>query len=127
MRPACSQQESTPSCRPNLHAGHEAAQSGGCAGKVRRGQAAAGAALFLAAFLYAFWRVGKVWPGVPLPTDGVFTLKQARPLVQDLALPGCNPSGVLPRPAHEPYRRPACKTAAFVGLAAPLAVIRGGQ
>jgi hypothetical protein len=45
-------------------------------GKVRREQAALGALAFLSAFLYAFWRVGKLWPGVPLPTDGIFKLKQ---------------------------------------------------
>ena len=47
-----------------------------CAGKIRRGRAALGALVFLAAFLYGFWRVGKLWPGVPLPTDGIFRLKQ---------------------------------------------------
>lgn len=38
--------------------------------------AAVGALVFLAAFLYFFWRVGKLWPGVPLPTDGIFRMKQ---------------------------------------------------
>ncbi|KAK9914979.1 hypothetical protein WJX75_003304 [Coccomyxa subellipsoidea] len=45
--------------------------------KVRRGHAAVGALMFLAAFLYVFWRVGKYWPGVPQPTDGIFRLNQA--------------------------------------------------
>ena len=45
----------------------------------RRLHAAAGAAAFLGAFLYAFWRVGMHWPGVPPPDDGVFRLKQALP------------------------------------------------
>lgn len=34
--------------------------------------------MFLAAFLYVFWRVGKYWPGVPQPTDGIFRLNQVR-------------------------------------------------
>ncbi len=38
--------------------------------------AAIAAALFLGGFLYAFWRVGKSWPGVPPATDGIFHLKQ---------------------------------------------------
>jgi len=45
-------------------------------GRVRRLYAAIAAALFLAGFLYAFWRVGKSWPGVPPATDGIFHLKQ---------------------------------------------------
>lgn len=44
--------------------------------------AAAGAAAFLGAFLYAFWRVGMHWPGVPPPDDGVFRLKQVPPCIQ---------------------------------------------
>ena len=47
------------------------------AGRVRRLYAAIAAALFLGGSLYAFWRVGKSWPGVPPATDGIFHLKQA--------------------------------------------------
>ena len=47
----------------------------------RRLHAAAGAAAFLGAFLYAFWRVGMHWPGVPPPDDGVFRLKQVLALI----------------------------------------------
>ncbi len=46
------------------------------AGKLRKGYAAVGALAFLAAFLYGFWRVGKYWPGVPQPVDGIFRLSQ---------------------------------------------------
>ena len=46
-------------------------------GGVKRVYAACAAALFLAAFLYVFWRVGKSWPGVPPAADGIFHLKQA--------------------------------------------------
>ncbi|KAK9815635.1 hypothetical protein WJX72_007232 [[Myrmecia] bisecta] len=45
--------------------------------KLQATHAAAGALLFLSIFLYAFWRVGFYWPGVPLPDDGVFRMKQA--------------------------------------------------
>ena len=57
--------------------------------RVRKGNAALGAAIFLALFLYSFWRVGKLWPGVPAPTDGIFRLKQV--LVDPAHLEG--PSG----------------------------------
>ena len=40
--------------------------------------AALAAALFLAGFLYGFWRVGSSWPGVPPAADGIFHLKQVR-------------------------------------------------
>lgn len=43
---------------------------------MRKLYAAIAAALFLGGFLYAFWRVGKSWPGVPPATDGIFHLKQ---------------------------------------------------
>ncbi len=46
------------------------------AGKIQAVRAAAGAALFLAAFMYGFWRVGTYWPGVPPPEQGFFRLKQ---------------------------------------------------
>ena len=36
------------------------------------------AAMFLAGFLYGFWRVGSSWPGVPPAADGIFHLKQVR-------------------------------------------------
>ncbi|CAL8468873.1 g8414 [Coccomyxa elongata] len=45
--------------------------------KLRKRHAAVGAMAFLAAFLYGFWRVGKYWPGVPQPVDGIFRLNQA--------------------------------------------------
>ena len=47
---------------------------------MRRLYAALAAALFLGGFLYAFWRVGKSWPGVPPATDGIFHLKQVTSL-----------------------------------------------
>lgn len=56
----------------NKHVG----ERGHTAGKVRKGYAAVGAMAFLAAFLYVFWRVGKYWPGVPQPVDGIFRLNQ---------------------------------------------------
>lgn len=49
------------------------------AGKVQAVRAAAGAALFLGAFMYGFWRVGTYWPGVPPPDHGFFRLKQVGP------------------------------------------------
>ena len=48
------------------------------AGKVQQLQAASGSLLFLGAFMYAFWRVGIYWPGVPPPEHGFFRLKQVR-------------------------------------------------
>lgn len=74
----------------------------------RRLHAAAGAAAFLGAFLYAFWRVGMHWPGVPPPDDGVFRLKQVLPCVQEplslCALAGriacCLPSTPAVPPPH---------------------------
>lgn len=47
-----------------------------CAGKIQAVRAAAGAALFLGAFMYGFWRIGIYWPGVPPPDHGFFRLKQ---------------------------------------------------
>ena len=49
------------------------------AGRVRRLYAAIAAALFLGGFLYAFWKIGSAWPGVPPATDGIFHLKQVVP------------------------------------------------
>ena len=46
------------------------------AGRVRKVYAALAAAIFLAGFLYGFWRVGSSWPGVPPAADGIFHLKQ---------------------------------------------------
>ncbi len=46
------------------------------AGKIQQLQAASGSLLFLGAFMYAFWRVGIYWPGVPPPEHGFFRLKQ---------------------------------------------------
>ena len=50
-----------------------------CAGKIQAVRAAAGAALFLGAFMYGFWRIGIYWPGVPPPDHGFFRLKQVSP------------------------------------------------
>jgi hypothetical protein len=49
------------------------------AGKIQQLQAATGSLLFLGAFMYAFWRVGIYWPGVPPPEHGIFRLKQVNP------------------------------------------------
>ena len=46
------------------------------AGKIERVRAATGSFLFLGAFMYAFWRIGIYWPGVPSAEHGIFQLKQ---------------------------------------------------
>ena len=38
--------------------------------------AAGAAALFQLAFMYAFWRFGRYWPGVPPAAHGVFRMQQ---------------------------------------------------
>jgi len=52
------------------------------AGKIQQLQAASGSLLFLGAFMYAFWRVGIYWPGVPPPEHGFFRLKQVPPAAE---------------------------------------------
>mmetsp|Transcript_21307 Transcript_21307/g.64114 ORF Transcript_21307/g.64114 Transcript_21307/m.64114 type:complete len:476 (-) Transcript_21307:3142-4569(-) len=42
-----------------------------------RQRAAGGAALLMVAFMYAFWRFGRYWPGVPPAIHGIFRLQQA--------------------------------------------------
>jgi hypothetical protein len=66
------------------------------AGRVKRVYAACAAALFLAGFLYVFWRVGRSWPGVPPAADGIFHLKQAHLL----------PASVYIHLASSPYKQP---------------------
>lgn len=53
-----------------------------CAGKIQQVRAATGSLLFLGAFMYAFWRVGIYWPGVPPPEHGIFRLKQVRGVIK---------------------------------------------
>lgn len=45
-----------------------------------RQRAAGGAALLMVAFMYAFWRFGRYWPGVPPAVHGIFRLQQVIPL-----------------------------------------------
>eukprot|EP00884_Botryococcus_braunii_P006472 jgi/Botrbrau1/15826/Bobra.40_1s0012.1 len=45
--------------------------------KVQTNHAYGAAILFLAVFMYAFWRIGRYWPGVPPPERGIFRLEQA--------------------------------------------------
>lgn len=46
------------------------------AGSMPRQRAAGGAALLMVAFMYAFWRFGRYWPGVPPAIHGIFRLQQ---------------------------------------------------
>ncbi|KAJ9513485.1 hypothetical protein QJQ45_006040 [Haematococcus lacustris] len=46
-------------------------------GLVRRPQALTASLLLWLVFMYCFWRVGCYLPGVPLPVEGVFRMKQA--------------------------------------------------
>ena len=47
-----------------------------CAGRVQRGQAAVMAGLLVLLLLWGFWRVGMLWPGVPLAEEGLMHMNQ---------------------------------------------------
>lgn len=50
--------------------------------KMRPGRASIGGVIALATYLVAFWRLGKMLPGVPAPNGALFTVIQARPTCQ---------------------------------------------
>jgi hypothetical protein len=60
------------------------------AAKLQSSHAAGASLLFLGIFMYAFWRIGRYWPGVPPPERGILRLEQVRSILT--ARKACSPT-----------------------------------